>query len=84
MHGHVVTHSEHFAIGIVNGAGIISAFFDIWRKCGAPKDGAHFFRDGMEHIFKYFEPRGVGLANRLIHKILGRAPIYLGVNKSWL
>ena len=83
MHGHVVAHGQDFAVGIVNGAGIIVAFFDIRRKRGTPKNGAHFFGDGMEDIFKYFQPCRVGFANRFTHKVLLEGSDYLGVNKSW-
>src|ERR1700688_1972306 len=81
MHRHVVTHGEYLTTGIVNGTGIIPAFFYIWRKCGAPKDGAHFFGDGVEDIFKYFQSRWVRFANRFAHKIFGPAPAILGSAK---
>ena len=75
MHGHVIAHREHFAVGIVDGTRIIAAFFDIRGKRGTPENCAHFFGNGMENIFKYFQPRRVGFANRFTHKILCDAPI---------
>jgi hypothetical protein len=49
----VIAHCEYITVGIVDGTGIIAAFFYIGRKCGTPENGAHFFGDGMENIFKY-------------------------------
>src|ERR1700730_2390438 len=77
MYGHVVAHREDFAVGIVNGTGIIAAFFYIWRKGGASKNGSHFFGDGMEDIFEYFQPRWVGFANPFVHMVFQSAPVIL-------
>ena len=83
MYGHVIAHGKNLAVGIVNGTGIIAAFFYVGRKCGAPKDGAHFFGDGVEDIFEYFQPCWVGFANRFTHKIFWARSSYFGVNNSW-
>src|ERR1700737_2466274 len=81
MYWHVIAHSQHLAVGVVNGAGIIAAFFYIGRKCGTPENGTHFFCDGMKDIFKYFQARRVRLGDCLTHKILPRWSDYLESTK---
>ena len=61
MHRHVIAHGNHFARAVKDRAGIIAAFFDVGRKCGAAQGRAHLFRNGVEEAFEDFQ------FNRIAH-----------------
>ena len=63
VHGHVIAHRHRFARGIVNGAGIIAAFFDVRRKRRLAQHRAHLLGDGDQQVPKQFQLNWI----RLLH-----------------
>ncbi len=55
MHGEVVTLGDGLTGGVVDGAGVVEALFDVGREAGAAKGYSHLLGDGDEEVFEYFE-----------------------------
>jgi hypothetical protein len=60
MHGHVIAHGKSLAGGVEECTGIVATLFDVGRKRGATKGGAHLFGDGMEEMLEDLELDGIG------------------------
>ncbi len=60
MHGHVIAHGHRFAVGVVNGAGIIAALLDIGRKRSFAQHRAHLFGDGDQQMPEQLQLDGIG------------------------
>ncbi len=74
MHGHVIAHRHGFALGVVDGAGIIAAFLDIRGKRSLAQHRAHLFGDGDQQMPEQLQFDRVGLsffATRDIHQETG-------------
>jgi hypothetical protein len=59
MHRHVIAHGDDLSFGVEDGAGIVASFFDVWRKSGTTKGGAHLFRDGVVKVSEDFDFDGI-------------------------
>src|SRR5271170_4358901 len=55
MHRQVVALCDGLACGVVDGARVVEALLDVWRKAGAAESHSHLLGDGDEEIFEYFE-----------------------------
>ena len=55
MDRHVIALSNHVALGIEDGAGVIAPLLDIGSEGGALERRAHLFRDRVEEAFEDFE-----------------------------
>jgi len=68
MDGHVITHRDHFTMGVEERTGIIPTLFYVRRKRSSPKCGAHFFRDGVENTLEYFEFNDVDTHRKEVYR----------------
>src|SRR5271154_3261543 len=55
MHGKMVALRNGLPGGVVDGAGVVEALFDVGREAGATKGHSHLFGYGDEEVFEYFE-----------------------------
>src|SRR4030095_9278457 len=55
VHRHVIALRNHLALRVKQGAGIVAALLDVWRKCRSLQRGTHLFSDGVEQAVENFE-----------------------------
>src|ERR1700733_3307174 len=55
MHGEMIALCDGLTRGVVDGAGVVEALFNVWREAGAAEGNSHLFCDGDEEIFEDFE-----------------------------
>src|SRR5215471_13797496 len=55
MHRHMVAHRDRLSIGVIHGAGIVAALFDVGGVRTAPQHDAHFFGNRNQQMAEQFE-----------------------------